>query len=79
MDRFSLTDAQWERMGPFCLGKPTDPGRSGGDNRLFAEAVLWMARIGSPWRNLPPLLGKPRKWPRAISRGTRRPSASTTG
>ena len=25
MDRFSLTDAQWEKMAPFCLGKPTDP------------------------------------------------------
>ena len=58
MDRFSLTDAQWERMGPFCLGKPTDPGRTGGDNRLFVEAVLWIARTGSPWRDLPPLFGK---------------------
>jgi len=58
MDRFSLTDAQWEKMGPFCLGKLTDPGRTGGDNRLFVEAVLWIARTGSPWRDLPPLFGK---------------------
>jgi transposase len=50
MDRFSLTDAQWEKMQPFCLGKPTDPGRTGGDARLFVEAVLWIARTGSPWR-----------------------------
>ena len=35
MDRFSLTDAQWEKMEPFCLGKPTDPGHTGGDARLF--------------------------------------------
>ena len=21
MDRFSLTDAEWEKMEPFCLGK----------------------------------------------------------
>ena len=40
MDRFILTDAQWEKMRCFCLGKPTDPGRTGGDNRLFVEAVL---------------------------------------
>jgi len=26
--------------GAACLGKPTDPGRNGGDNRLFLEAVL---------------------------------------
>ena len=58
MDRFSLTDAQWEKMERFCLGKPTDPGRTGGDARLFTEAVLWIARTGSPWRDLPPTFGK---------------------
>ena len=50
MDRHVLTDAQWAKMEPHCLGKPTDPGRSGGDNRGFVEAVLWIARTGSPWR-----------------------------
>ena len=58
MDRFSLTDAQWEKMEPFCLGKPTDPGRTGGDGRLFVEAVLWIARTGSPWRDLPTEFGR---------------------
>ncbi len=57
MDRFILTDAQWAKMEPFCLGKPTDPGRTGGDARLFVEAVLWIARTGSPWRDLPPSFG----------------------
>ena len=40
MDRFSLTDAQWAKMEQHCLGKPGDRGRTGGDNRLFVEAVL---------------------------------------
>jgi transposase len=57
MDRFCLTDAQWEKMQPFCLGKPSDPGRTGGDCRLFMEAVLWIARTSSPWRDLPSLFG----------------------
>jgi transposase len=57
MDRFSLTDAQWEKMRPFGLGKPTDPWRTGGDARLFVEAVLWIARTGSPWRDLPASFG----------------------
>jgi len=57
MGRFSLTDAQWEKMQPFCLGKATDPGGTGGDARLFVEAVLWIARTGSPWRDLPPSFG----------------------
>ncbi len=57
MDRFCLTDPQWAKMQPFCIGKPSDPGRTGGDPRLFTEAVLWIARTGSPWRDLPPSFG----------------------
>jgi transposase len=58
MERFVLTDAQWAKMEPHCLGKPSDPGRSGSDNRCFVEAVLWIARTGSPWRDLPTYFGK---------------------
>ena len=58
MDRRILTNAQWSKMEPHCLGKPTDPGRSGKNNRLFLEAVLWIARTGSPWRDLPEHFGK---------------------
>ena len=57
MDRFVLTDTQWAKMEPHCPGKPGDPGRSGKNNRLFVEAVLWIARTGSPWRDLPPTFG----------------------
>ena len=57
MERFVLTDAQWAKMEPHCLGKPTDPGRSGSDNRRFFEAVLWIVRTGSPWRDLPAYFG----------------------
>src|ERR1700681_2194796 len=57
MDRFVLTDAQWAKMEPLCLGKTGDPGRRGKDNRLFVEAVLWIARTGSPWRDLAPSFG----------------------
>src|SRR5438034_1768482 len=57
MERFVLTDAQWAKMEPHCLGKPTDPGRSGSDNRRFVEAVLWIVRTGTPWRDLPPMFG----------------------
>jgi putative transposase len=55
--RLVLGDAQWARMAPYLPGKHGDPGRSGADNRLFAEAVLWLARTGSPWRDLPEFFG----------------------
>ncbi len=58
MDRTVLTDGQWAKMEPHCLGKPGDPGRSGNDNRLFVEAILWIVRTGSPWRDLPAHFGK---------------------
>ena len=48
MVRLVLTDAQWAKMGPHRLGKPSDPGRSGNNNRRFVEAVLWIVRTGSP-------------------------------
>jgi transposase len=48
-----------------CLGKPSDPGRHGSDNRLFVEAVLWIVRTGSPWRDLPKVFGK---WNTAFKR-----------
>jgi transposase len=57
MDRLILSDAQWTRMEPLRLGKPSAPGRSGKNNRLFVDAVLWIARTGSAWRDLPPAFG----------------------
>jgi transposase len=45
-------------MEPHCLGKPGDAGRTDKDNRVFVASVLWIARTGSPWCDLPPELGK---------------------
>ncbi len=45
------------KIEPHCLGKPTGPGRSGRNNRLFLEAVLWIVRTVSPWRDLPTVFG----------------------
>jgi transposase len=52
LDRYVLSDEQWARLEPLLPGKLGDPGRSGADNRLFMEAILWIARTGSPWRDL---------------------------
>ena len=58
MARLCLTDHQWAQIEPHCLGKKSDPGRSGTDNRMFIEGILWIARTGSPWRDLPAEFGK---------------------
>ena len=52
-------------MEPLCLGKPGDPGRRGKDNRLFVEAVLWIARTDSPWRDPPPSFRHWNDWVKA--------------
>jgi transposase len=56
--RVVLNDAQWQRIAPLLPGKEGDPGRSGEDNRRFVEAVLWIVRAGTPWRDLPDAFGK---------------------
>jgi transposase len=57
LNRLILSDDQWERVAPLLPGKVGDPGRSAADNRMFLEAVLWTARVGGPWRDLPPMFG----------------------
>ena len=65
MIRRGLTDQQWERIRDTVPGKCGDRGRTGADNRLFIDAVLWIARTGSPWRDLPDEFGN---WNSAFQR-----------
>ena len=57
MNRKLLRNDQWERIKDLQPGKKGDPGKTGGDNRLFIEVVLWIARTGSPWPDLLPAFG----------------------
>lgn len=68
MARLLLRDDQWARIEHMVQGKDGDRGRTGSDNRLFVEAVLWMARTGVPWRDLPPEFGP---WNSAFRRFSR--------
>ena len=57
MIRRELTNGQWRRIEQLLPGKLGDKGRHGEDNRLFVDAVLWIARAGAPWRDLPDEFG----------------------
>ena len=57
MRRYEITDQQWAKINGLLPGKAGDVGRSGKDNRLFINAVLWIARSGAPWRDLPERFG----------------------
>ncbi len=63
-----LKDHQWALMEPHLPGKASDSGVTAKDNRLFVEAVLWMVRTSSPWRNLPANFGP---WNSAFRRFSR--------
>lgn len=53
--RHTFTDEQWQRIEPLL---PPCKGRPGGAHRTFFNALLWMARTGTAWRDLPEQLGK---------------------
>lgn len=57
LDRLILRDDQWQRMSQHIIGDERTRGSSGRDNRMFVEAVLWIVRTGSPWRDLPEVFG----------------------
>jgi transposase len=57
MRRHEITDEHWERIKDLLPGQPGDPGVTAQDNRTFINAVLWIAKTGAPWRDLPERFG----------------------
>jgi putative transposase len=55
--RRELTDAQWALIENLVPGKDGDRGVTALDTRRFVDAVLWQARTGAPWRDLPSEFG----------------------
>ena len=48
-----LSDEQWERVAPLL---PSNAGRKGHpftNNRMIVEGIIYRARTGIPWRDLP--------------------------
>src|SRR5271154_480387 len=53
----ALWDDQWERLKEFVPGGRKGKRGPRTDNRRFLNALLWMARSGGRWRDLPERLG----------------------
>jgi putative transposase len=51
-----MTDAQWHRIRELLPSPRGAPSKKG--ERNFVNAVLWIAKTGAPWRDLPRRFGK---------------------
>ena len=56
MHRHALTDKQWKQLQKVLPKRRPGPVSKLGD-RLFIDAVLYRAKVGMPWRDLPPRFG----------------------
>ena len=58
MKRYEVTDEQWDRIeGHLPRERSPKGGRPAKDNRQMFNAMLWIARSGAPWRDLPEYYG----------------------
>src|ERR1700722_16315193 len=56
--RHEISNDQWEAIQDLVPGKEGDPGATAAENRLFGNALRWIAKTGAPWRDLPERFGK---------------------
>lgn len=52
-----LTDEEWEMVEPLLPNKPP-AGRPYNDHRRVVGGIVWVARTGSSWREMPQEFGK---------------------
>lgn len=56
--RYELTDIEWEQIKDMLPPEQTGkPGRPPKDNRMMLNAMVWLARSGAAWRDLPERYG----------------------
>jgi hypothetical protein len=53
-----LTDEQWELVRPLLPPQRGGVGRPPNDHRIVLGGILWVARTGSSWREMPQEYGK---------------------
>jgi transposase len=58
MGRHEITDEDWARIEHLLPGRPGGHGGVAKNNRLFINAIFYLAKVGCPWRDLPECFGK---------------------
>ncbi len=58
MDRGDLADAEWTVIGPLLPSERGRCGRPAGDNQRFLNGMLYVLRVGCPWRDMHERYGK---------------------
>lgn len=53
-----MPDEEWAFHGHFILAVRAPNGRKPTSHRLVLDGIFWIARTGSPWRDLPEEFGK---------------------
>ena len=57
-ERIGLSDGEWAIIGTLLPPERGRGCRPAQDNRLYFEGMMWIARTGSQWRQLPDEYGK---------------------
>jgi transposase len=57
-ERIGVSDEDWALIGPLLPPERGRGCRPAGDNRPYFEGMLWIARTGAQWRQLPDEYGK---------------------
>jgi transposase len=57
MYRGELTNEQWEKIKPLLPPQKPCTGRPNKSHRRIINGMLWIARTGAPWRDLPSRYG----------------------
>ena len=58
MVRGLMSDEEWAFFAPFVLASGGKSGRPPADHRRILDGVFWIARTGTPWRDLHEHFGK---------------------
>jgi transposase len=68
MNRYELNNEQWDKIKTYIPGSTGKRGRPSKNNRQMLNGMVWLARSGAAWRDLPERYGS---WKTVYSKFTK--------